>query len=97
MNYHVEHHMFPNVPFYALPALHEAIKADCPPAYPSLWAAYIEMVPAVRAQQYDVNHYIRRPLPSGANPTPDTNAYKSRLCEEPMSNWTNDCKTDDID
>jgi fatty acid desaturase len=33
MNYHVEHHMFPMVPYHALPRLHEAIKADCPPPY----------------------------------------------------------------
>jgi len=70
MNYHVEHHMYPNVPFYALPALHNAIKGDCPSAYPSLWAAYKEMVPAVLKQQRDQNHYIQRLLPSGANPTP---------------------------
>ena len=30
MNYHVEHHMFPLVPYHALPALHDAIKDDCP-------------------------------------------------------------------
>ena len=35
MNYHVEHHMFPMVPYHALPELHEAIKADMPEPYPS--------------------------------------------------------------
>ena len=35
MNYHVEHHIFPTVPYHALPKLHEAIKADCPTPYPS--------------------------------------------------------------
>ena len=30
MNYHVEHHMFPMVPYHALPQLHEEIKADLP-------------------------------------------------------------------
>jgi fatty acid desaturase len=40
MNYHVEHHMFPMVPYYRLPELHEEIKHDCAPVYPSLWAAY---------------------------------------------------------
>ena len=34
MNYHVEHHMFPMVPYHALPELHEEIKHDCPPPYP---------------------------------------------------------------
>lgn len=71
MNYHVEHHMYPMVPFHALPALHEEIRKDCPPAYPSLWAAYREMVPAALKQQQDPYHFIKRPLPAEANPTPD--------------------------
>ncbi len=71
MNYHVEHHMYPMVPFYALPALHEEIKADCPPAYPSVLAAYREMIPAMRKQRRDPYHYVRRPLPPTANPSPD--------------------------
>jgi fatty acid desaturase len=41
MNYHVEHHMFPMVPYYRLPELHEEVKADLAPAYPSIWAAYM--------------------------------------------------------
>jgi Fatty acid desaturase len=32
MNYHVEHHVFPMVPFYNLPRLHKMIKSECPPA-----------------------------------------------------------------
>ena len=39
MNYHVEHHMFPMVPYYSLPALHEAIKHDLPPPNPSIFHA----------------------------------------------------------
>ncbi|MDX6296521.1 MAG: hypothetical protein QOI51_378, partial [Nocardioidaceae bacterium] len=38
MNYHVEHHMFPMVPYHRLPELHAEIKNDLAPAYPSLWA-----------------------------------------------------------
>ena len=34
MNYHVEHHMFPMVPYHALPRLHELIKHDLPDAEP---------------------------------------------------------------
>ena len=34
MNYHVEHHMFPMVPYHALPKLHEMIKHDLPGAQP---------------------------------------------------------------
>ncbi|MBC6407506.1 MAG: fatty acid desaturase [Rhodobacteraceae bacterium] len=71
MNYHVEHHMYPMVPFHALPELHREIKGDTPPPYPSLWAAYKEIIPAILKQQSDPNFYIRRPLPKTANPTPD--------------------------
>ena len=38
MNYHVEHHMFPMVPYHALPRLHELIKHDLPAPNPSILA-----------------------------------------------------------
>jgi fatty acid desaturase len=63
MNYHVEHHMFPNVPYHALPALHEAVKSDMPPPYPSIAAAYREIIPALRRQRRDPSYYVTRPLP----------------------------------
>lgn len=63
MNYHVEHHMFPMVPYYRLPELHELIKAQSPPAYPSIWAAWQEIIPGMKRQQQDPNWYIQRPLP----------------------------------
>lgn len=69
MNYHVEHHMFPMVPYHALPALHEEMKADCPPPCPSMWAAYQEIVPAIVRQLRDPSHFIRRQLPPGAAPS----------------------------
>src|SRR5690606_25997832 len=68
MTYPVEHHMFPMVPSHALPALHEEMKADCPPAYPSLWAAYREIVPTVLRQLRDPTHFVRRQLPAGSPP-----------------------------
>ena len=68
MNYHVEHHMFPMVPYHALPALHAAMKADCPPAYDGLGAAYREIVPAVLRQLQDPSHFVRRTLPAGSTP-----------------------------
>ena len=68
MNYHVEHHMFPMVPYHQLPALHEEIKADCAEPYPSLWAAYKEIVPTVLAQIKDPSYFVKRELPAGAQP-----------------------------
>lgn len=62
MNYHVEHHMFPMVPYHALPLLHEAIKADCPPPYASTIAAYREIIPALIRQRRDPGYAVTRPL-----------------------------------
>jgi fatty acid desaturase len=69
MNYHVEHHMFPMVPYYALPRLHEAIKADCPPAYKNVLEAYREIVPTLFKQLEDPDYHIVRPLPKPASAT----------------------------
>jgi fatty acid desaturase len=66
MNYHVEHHMFPMVPYYALPVLHEEMKADCPPPYDGLWETYREIVPTVLRQLRDPTHFVRRKLPGSA-------------------------------
>jgi fatty acid desaturase len=68
MNYHVEHHMFPMVPYHRLPELHEQVKHDCAAVYPSIWAAYREIVPAVLRQLKDQDHHVRRELPPGAAP-----------------------------
>ena len=68
MNYHVEHHMFPMVPYHALPKLHELIKDDLPMACPSIWAAYAEMIPAVLRQRYEKGYYLRKDLPATARP-----------------------------
>jgi fatty acid desaturase len=68
MNYHVEHHLFPLIPYHALPKLHAAIKADCPPPYPSTIAAYREIIPALARQLKDPTYYVRRELPQTARP-----------------------------
>jgi fatty acid desaturase len=70
MNYHVEHHLFPLIPYHALPKLHQAIKADCPEPYPSTIAAYREIIPALARQLKDPTYFVRRELPSGARPAP---------------------------
>ena len=40
MQYHIEHHMFPAVPFYNLGKLHHAIEYDLPPTPDGLWATW---------------------------------------------------------
>lgn len=66
MNYHAEHHMFPMVPFHALPQLHAAIKAQCPAPYTSTVAAYREIIPAVVRQLKEPAYAVRRELPEAA-------------------------------
>jgi fatty acid desaturase len=68
MNYHIEHHMFPMVPYHALPALHKEVKDDYPPAYPNLWAALKEVYKAIQAQRKDVSYSYVPPLPATAQP-----------------------------
>jgi MocE subfamily Rieske [2Fe-2S] domain protein len=63
MNYHVEHHMFPLVPYHALPKLHAAVKDDMPAPYPSLWSAWREIVPSVLRQVKDPAYHVKRRLP----------------------------------
>ena len=64
MNFHVEHHMFPMVPFHSLPDLHEEIKDQCAPASTSVLAAWREFLPALRTQRVDPSYAIVRALPS---------------------------------
>ncbi len=68
MNYHVEHHMFPLVPYHALPRLHTAVKHDCPVPYPGLWNAWKEIVPAVLRQVKDPAWHVKRKLPAPSKP-----------------------------
>lgn len=71
MNYHIEHHMFPLVPYYRLPELHEVCRWDYPAPNRSIWDAYAEMLPVLWRQRSDPDHYLRRPLPDTANPYQD--------------------------
>jgi fatty acid desaturase len=70
MNYHVEHHMFPLVPFHALGKLHQELKADMPKPYNGVWEAYKEIIPALLRQMKDLTYFVRRPLPGGPPPVP---------------------------
>ena len=66
MNYHIEHHMFPMVPYHRLPELHEQMKADCPSPYRGFWHAYSEIIPTLLRQLKDPAHFVHRQLPAGA-------------------------------
>jgi len=70
MNYHVEHHMYPTVPFHSLPALQRAIAYDCPPVYPSTIAGWREMLPALWRQRKEPTWFVERPVPVNATVPP---------------------------
>jgi fatty acid desaturase len=68
MNYHIEHHMFPMVPYHALPRLHAAIKHDLPAPNRSILDGYREMVPAFLRQLRYEDYFLKRELPTTAKP-----------------------------
>jgi len=68
MNYHVEHHMFPMVPYHALPALHATIQNDLPRANTSMLDGMVEVIRALRRQLDDPEFRIKKDLPATANP-----------------------------
>ena len=63
MEYHIEHHMFPQVPSYNLPKLHEMIKDQMPPIRKGLWGAYKEILPALFKQAKNPNYQISSKVP----------------------------------
>jgi Na+-transporting NADH:ubiquinone oxidoreductase subunit F len=60
MNYHTEHHMFPNVPFHALPALSKATQFDFPPIHSGFRSAYTEIWSVYSKQKSDPNYFVDR-------------------------------------
>lgn len=68
MNYHVEHHMFPMVPYHALPELHKEMLADCPKPYASFADAYREILATMVKQLRDPTYFVHRELPPTAHP-----------------------------
>lgn len=64
MQYHVEHHMFPAVPFFNLPKLRKAIEHDLPPAPHGLRATWKQMMEIHRQQRTNPNYAHVPVLPS---------------------------------
>lgn len=68
MNYHIEHHMFPMVPYHALPELHRELRAYMPRPSSSIFDAYREIIPALWRQRKEPGWNLRPKLPEGASP-----------------------------
>ena len=56
MEYHLEHHLFPTVPSYNLPKLHDVIKDQIPKPHSSLFAFWKSVLPSVVKQAYSSEH-----------------------------------------
>jgi fatty acid desaturase len=70
MNNHVEHHLYPQVPFYSLPDVHKAVADQTPEPDPGFWRTNFDVLSVV----------IRRSL--GRN----TKAAKIRQAPNMMTN-----------
>jgi fatty acid desaturase len=53
MNYHIEHHLYPAVPFHALPALSAQIADQLPPPVSGVIGANLDILRAVVRQRTD--------------------------------------------
>lgn len=73
MNYHIEHHMYPGVPFYNLPKLHKAIAHESPRPYRGLIECWRHIPKLVRRQREDAAFsyvpVMPNPHPQGPPPT----------------------------
>ena len=102
MNYHVEHHMFPLVPYHNLPRLHEIVKADMPTPYRSIWHAWCELVPAVLRQVSDPDYFVKRDLPARpAHTNTQVMAHVFTAKGQAVNGWVEVCaehflKTEDV-
>lgn len=84
MNYHVEHHIFPTVPYYALPALHREVKDHLAPATPSVMAAFREIASTMRRQRRDASY--DRPRPD----VPAVSAASKSFVDTGVTAWAGD-------
>jgi len=64
MNYHIEHHMFPTVPYFALPELHKAVQNEMPRPYSGIIDVYKEIIPALLRQSRDRHYFVAREVPA---------------------------------
>lgn len=66
MNWHLEHHMYANVPCYHLKALHQSVAGDMPKLR-TLTGAWREMRETWKRQQSDPHYAFDTPVPPPAN------------------------------
>ncbi len=96
MNYHVEHHMFPLVPYHALPRLHEVVKDDMPTPYPGILAAWREIVPSLLRQVRDPSYCVKRKLPEPRSRRPDPGTARVGDAAPDAQGWIEVCASADL-
>ena len=64
MQYHLEHHMYPAVPFYNLPKLRKAIEHDLPPATHGLYSTWKDLINLKRKFRTDPNYKYIPAIPN---------------------------------
>lgn len=94
MNYHVEHHMYPLVPYHALARLHEEIKDDCPSPYPFILSAWKEILPTLVRQVKDPAYHVKRRLPTGKNRLTDGPRFQE--IKPDADGWIEVCADSDL-
>ena len=67
MNHHIEHHMYPLVPFHNLPQLHRTIRSDLPVPHAGLLSAWREMLHTFFRQQRERGYFVTPTLPEVAS------------------------------
>jgi len=67
MENHVEHHLFPLVPFHQLPKLRKKLKGQLPAPYSSLWDGMRRVIPMVMKQRKHPELFIDRMIPFEAD------------------------------
>lgn len=91
MNYHVEHHIFPLVPYHNLARLHELVKDHMPMPYGGLAEAWREIIPAVFRQWKDPTYYVRRELPTPSSNSEVATSHVFTAKGRPVDGWVEIC------
>jgi fatty acid desaturase len=70
MNYHIEHHLYPGVPFHALPRINELIRNQLPRPARGVLAANREILAVARRQTRDASHTAQPRFAADYTPQP---------------------------
>ena len=81
------------MPYHALPRLHELIKDDCPPPYPSIYAAWKEILPTILRQVKEPAFHVKRRLPA---PQPRVAEAEHSANKQGADGWMEVCAAADL-